>query len=191
MRFLKVNSKKLKSLSSDLLSSLEGVSFGLVDGSICALGAAVGIVSATNDVLLAIISVLIFGLSDSFGNSVGFYLSQVSERNIQIMRKRKGEEQHVHTKREVLFNGVLTFVSTFIIYLLIALPFIFLKLDLALLLSILIAMVITFLLGAYNATLVKGNPLKSGFFYSAITVITAILCYLFGLVLNQFIGKPL
>ncbi|MEM3814535.1 MAG: hypothetical protein QW054_03530 [Candidatus Micrarchaeia archaeon] len=170
---------------SEILSSLEGISFGLVDGSICALGAAVGIVTATNDPFLAVLSILIFGLSDSFGNSAGFYLSQVSERNIQIMRKRMGRTQHVHTTGELFLNGVLTFVSTFIIYILIGLPFVFLPLEQALISAVIIAALVTFLLGAYNANIIKKDVIKTGMFYSGITVATAIICYLFGLLLNN------
>ncbi len=171
--------------NSELVSSLEGISFGLVDGSICALGAAVGIVTATNDPFLAVLSILIFGLSDSFGNSAGFYLSQVSERNIQIMRRRMGRKQHVHTSGELFLNGALTFVSTFLIYLLIGIPFVFLKLEPALISAVIIAALVTFSLGAYNANLIKKDIIKTGLFYSGITVATAIICYLFGMLLNK------
>ncbi|MCS7109600.1 MAG: hypothetical protein NZ903_02275 [Candidatus Micrarchaeota archaeon] len=177
----------MSNLGMKLISTLEGISFGLVDGSICAIGAVVGVATATNDKFITLLAVLIFALSDSLGNAAGFYLSQLSERNVQLMRKRKGRVQHVHTQREILLNGIFTFVSTFLIYCLIALPLIFIQADYALITSVFIALMITFGLGFYVGGLVGENRIKSGITYSAITVLTAILSYLFGTFLNNFI----
>jgi len=166
---------------------LEGASFGMVDGAICALGAAIGIATATNNTFLAALSVFIFAISDSFGNAIGFYLSQVSERNVQIVNKRLGKVQHVHTGREIFLNGVFTFISTILVYLVVIIPFIVFPLQVSVLVSSLLALVVVFGLGAYNAKIVGGDTVGQGLFYSLLTFMTAVLCYIVGIFLNRLL----
>lgn len=61
---------------------LEGASFGLADGIICFLGIILGVAEATKDVKLVIISGIVGGIADAFGNSFGFFISQRTERGV-------------------------------------------------------------------------------------------------------------
>lgn len=75
---------------------LERIAFGLIDGIICIKGLAIGITKSTRDPMLMVIAGLIGGIADSFGNSIGFYISQATERSVQIFTAKKGNEK-VHS----------------------------------------------------------------------------------------------
>ena len=166
---------------------LEGLSSGLVDGTICALGVVIGVSAATNDAFLTVISGIIAGLSNSFGNSIGFYLSQVSERNVQIVNRRMGKVQHVHSKNEILLNAMFSFFSTFFVNLVILAPFLAFSIELAMALSVILSVAVVFVLGAYNAKITRKNFIREGLFYSALTVIGAIISYAVGFMLHGII----
>jgi predicted membrane protein (TIGR00267 family) len=180
----------LSRLNSLILSMLEGGSFGIVDGVICSFGLIIGLAAATYNPTLIFVSGLLAGLSDSFGNSIGFFFSQKSERTVQIVRKRKGMQEHVHTKRELLTSGLSSFLTTFLIYAIMLIPFLFLDIVSALLFSISFAIAVLFLLGAYNAYLLKENTknmIKEGLLYVGVCLITAVISYFVGSLLNNFI----
>lgn len=66
---------------------MEGVAFGLADGIICCLGIVIGVAEATINLPLLERRSLILAsriLGGLFGNSIGFFLSQETERSVQI-----------------------------------------------------------------------------------------------------------
>ena len=66
-----------------LRETLEGAAFGTTDGIICSLGTIIGAAAATNSSSLAIIAGVLAGVSNSFANGVGMYVSQATERGLQ------------------------------------------------------------------------------------------------------------
>lgn len=67
---------------------MEGVAFGLADGIICCLGLVIGVAEATVNLpllerrSLILASGILGGLANAFGNSIGFFLSQETERSV-------------------------------------------------------------------------------------------------------------
>lgn len=175
--------KRIKDLS---LLFLEGGSFGFVDGVICSFGLIAGLTAATQNSTIILISGFLAGLSDSFGNSIGFFMSQKSEKTVQTIRNKRNKE-HIHSEEEVFMSGLSSFLSTIITYALMLFPFLFLEINSALVLSLVMAIVLVFSLGAYNAVLLKKDAIKEGLFYVSITLVTAIISYAVGYYLNQLL----
>ena len=72
---------------------MEGVAFGLTDGIICFLGIIIGVAEATQNVRLVVIAGIVSGIADALGNSIGFFVSQSTERGVQIHHKKEhGQE---------------------------------------------------------------------------------------------------
>ena len=55
---------------------LEGIAFGLADGLIMCLGLIIGVAEVTSNTRLVIITGIIGGFANAFGNSIGFFMSQ-------------------------------------------------------------------------------------------------------------------
>ena len=178
-------------LNSLILPMLEGGSFGIVDSVIGSFGLIIGLAAATYNPNLIFVSGLLAGFSDSFGNSIGFFFSQKSEKTVQMLIKRKGIQQRVHTEKELLMSGFSSFLTTLLIYSIMLIPFLFMNIISALLFSISFAVAILFLLGAYNAYLLGKNTknmVKEGFLYIGICFVTAVISYFVGSFLNNFIA---
>jgi hypothetical protein len=78
---------------------IEAISFGLTDGIICFLGIIVGVAAATRNPTLVIVATISGGIADALGNSVGFFVSQSTERAKKIHDVRDhGIETQIHTK---------------------------------------------------------------------------------------------
>ena len=110
-----------------LIEGFQGAAFGLSDGVICILGMIVGASVATWDLKVRIIAGLTGGLADALGNSIGFYLSELSERGAQIRDRNHGGNFEVHSKHEVLMSGILSFIGTVFVLALFLAPFLFLS----------------------------------------------------------------
>ena len=165
---------------------LEGTAFGVTDGVICFSGLAIGVARSTLNPTLVVIATLVGGIADAFANAIGFYISQTTERNVQIHDNERGIQTHVHSKREVLMNGVFTFVSSLTVLLVLVSPFMIFNLWSAVTIMLALGIVITFALGAYCARINGENPIKSGAKYSCLTLIGAVLSYSLGEVLGIY-----
>src|SRR5512136_2313655 len=105
---------------------LESIAFGATDGCICFLGIIVAVARATSNIEAVIIAAVAGGIADAMGNSVGFFVSQSTERTVQLNATNGEEHDHVHTEREVYMSGVATFLATVAVLGLLLLPFAFL-----------------------------------------------------------------
>jgi len=160
---------------------MESIAFGLTDGMICFLGIIVGVAKATSNPVLVIITGVIGGIADALGNSVGFFVSQTTERAVQIHRvEEHGTETRIHSRREVWMSGVFSFLATIVALVLLLSPFIFLDVWNATIVAFITGTTISFILGSYVGTLSKENPFKSGLKYAAITIAGALISYLIG-----------
>lgn len=160
----------------DLHTLIESVAFGVTDGVICFLGLIVGVARATSDPKMVIIAATIGGVADALGNSIGFFVSQATERAVQIQQN----DSHVHSKREVWMSGVCSFLATILTLVLMVSPFIFLSLWTATTVSFIIGTVMSLILGSYIGKLSKENPYKSAIRYASITIAGAVLSYAIG-----------
>ncbi|MEW6329489.1 MAG: VIT1/CCC1 transporter family protein, partial [Candidatus Micrarchaeota archaeon] len=95
----------------------QGIAFGLMDGIITLIGILIGVAEATGNAKLVIVSGLVGGLANSFGNSIGFYTSENAERGQQLefYKDHKGgrEKKYIHSHGEIIASSVLSFLATF------------------------------------------------------------------------------
>ena len=164
---------------------MESIAFGLTDGVICFLGIIVGVARATSDRNRVIIASIAGGIADALGNAVGFFISQTTERAIQIYGVEQGTESRVHSKKEVWMSGVFSFLATILALVLLISPFrLFPDIWNATYVSFTIGIVMSFILGSYVGKIGKENPYKSGLKYAIITVAGALIAYVVGEILN-------
>jgi len=155
----------------------ESIAFGLTDGVICFLGIIVGVASATSDSITVIIATIVGGIADALGNSIGFFVSQSTERAVQISSGEAGDNAHVHSKREVWLSGVFPFLATIVALGLLIMPFSFLGVWPATAVSFVIGTILAFVLGSYIGKLSNERPYKNGIKYALITIMGAVVCY--------------
>jgi len=166
---------------------MESVAFGLTDGVICFLGIIVGTARATTDPKLVIVLGIIGGIADALGNSIGFFVSQATERAVQIGEAEKASNSHIHSKREVWLSGIFSFLATILVLALLLCPFAFLGVWPATTASFIIGTVTAFILGTYIGKLGKEKTYKSGFKYAFITIAGALVAYVLGEWLHMFL----
>jgi predicted membrane protein (TIGR00267 family) len=163
---------------------MESIAFGLTDGVICFLGIIIGVARATSDPTLVIIASIAGGIADALGNSVGFFISQTTERAVQIHGVEQGTESRVHSKKEVWMSGVFSFLATIVALVLLIWPFTFLSIWNAMYVSFTIGTILSFILGSYVGKIAKENPYKSGLKYAVITIAGALVAYVVGEILD-------
>jgi len=157
---------------------LEGIAFGLADGLIMCLGLIMGVAEATASPHLVVITGVIGGFANAFGNSIGFFMSQSAERALQIRETTDhGAPTRVHSKREVFINTLLAFISTIAATLILLSPFTCFYMDHAVILTFLIGTAMAFLLGSYIGTISHESPYKAGFKYALLAIIGAIVSH--------------
>ena len=84
---------------------LEGIAFGLADGLIMCLGLIIEVAEVTSDTRFVIITGIIGGFANAFGNSIGFFMSQSAERALQIHETTyHGVTTRIHSKKEKYTN---------------------------------------------------------------------------------------
>jgi predicted membrane protein (TIGR00267 family) len=167
--------------STETAYRMEGVAFGLADGTICFLGLTIGVAEATSDPTLVIISGIIGGIANAFGNSIGFFISQSTERGVQIHETEEhGVKTRIHSKREVLMSGVLTFLATILALAVLISPFLFFNIPTAILVTFSFGMILAFILGSYVGKLSRENPYKTGLKYVGLGIVGAVISFFIG-----------
>jgi len=166
---------------------MESVAFGLTDGIICFLGIIVGVATATGDVRLVLIAGIVGGVADALGNSIGFFVSQATERAVQIRGAELEDNTHVHSRREVSMSGVFSFLATMVALVFLLSPFPFLDVWKATTVSFIVGTILAFVLGTYIGKLGGESPYRSGAKYACITIIGALVSYGIGQILHIYI----
>ena len=160
---------------------LEGIAFGLADGLIMCLGLIIGVAEATSDTRWVIITGIIGGVANAFGNSIGFFMSQSAERALQIREATDhGTITRVHSKREVFINSLLSFGATFAAVLILLSPFTGLCMSDATILTFAIGVAMAFILGSYIGKISHENLYKEGIKYVILAVLGAIVSHFIG-----------
>ncbi|MCW4055407.1 MAG: VIT1/CCC1 transporter family protein [Candidatus Bathyarchaeota archaeon] len=158
---------------------LEGIAFGLADGLIMCLGLIIGVAEATSQTHLVLITGVIGGFANAFGNSIGFFMSQSAERALQIHEATDhGGTTRVHSKREVLTNSIFAFTATVAATLFLLSPFILLAMAHAVAVTFIIGIVTAFTLGSYIGRTSHENPFKTGTQYALLAVLGAVISHL-------------
>lgn len=157
---------------------LEGIAFGLADGLIMCLGLIIGVAEATSDRPLVIITGIIGGFANAFGNSIGFFMSQSAERALQIQTTNHGTKTRIHSKREIFTNTLFAFISTIAATLILLFPFFCFAMGYAAILTFIIGAAIAFILGSYVGRISHENPYKTGLKYALLAILGAIISHL-------------
>jgi len=163
-----------------IIEGFQGAAFGLADGVICILGMIVGSAIATGDLKIILIATITGGLADALGNSIGFYLSELSERGGQIHAHEHGANNTVHSMSEVLVSGVFSFLATILVLVLLMIPFAFLSIGNALVAAFVEGMATLILLGVYVGKLSNENPMRTAIKYALLGVAGAVFSYFVG-----------
>ena len=158
---------------------MEGIAFGLADGLIMCLGLIIGVAEVTSDTQLVLITGIIGGFANAFGNSIGFFMSQSAERALQVHEtKEHGATTRIHTKREIFTNTFFAFASTITAVLVLLSPFTVLHMNHATILTFLIGTIMAFILGSYVGKTSHENPHKEGLKYALLAILGAIISHL-------------
>jgi len=172
--------------SSEESYRLEGIAFGLADGLIMCLGLIIGVAEATSQTQLVFITGIIGGFANAFGNSIGFFMSQSAERALQIHEATDhGANTRIHSKREVLTNSVLAFVSTVAASLLLLSPFTCLSMEYAVIGTFVIGIAMAFILGSYIGKTSQESPYKTGIKYALLAITGAVVSHF----IADFVGQ--
>jgi len=157
---------------------LEGIAFGLADGLIMCLGLIIGIVEVTASTRFVIITGIIGGFANAFGNSIGFFMSQSAERALQIHETTDlGATTRIHSKKEILANTLFAFTSTIAAVLVLLSPFIVLPINQATILTFVIGTIMAFILGSYVGKISHEKPYKEGLKYALLAILGAIIAH--------------
>lgn len=168
---------------------VEGLAFGLADGIICFLGIIIGVAEATQDVRMVMISGIVGGIADALGNSFGFFISQSTERGVQIHEvEEHGENVRIHSTREVWMSAALSFMATIVALVILLVPFAFFSGLSATISTFLIGTVAMFVLGRYVGKMSGESPLKTGLKFAALGIAGGTIAYLIGDTLRHLVG---
>ena len=169
--------------SINLVEGFQGVAFGTMDGLITILGVVIGIASATESSAIVIISGIVVGIANSFGNCFGFYASELAERGEHIR-----ENQHVSSMAETRRSTVLAFVTSLSSMAVLVVPFVLLtNLSYAMIVSLTIALVMLFVLGALVGKLSQESHWRFGIRYVLLGLIGAALSFVVGSILKDLL----
>lgn len=163
--------------SSEESYRLEGIAFGLADGLIMCLGLIIGVAEVTPDTRLVIITGIIGGFANAFGNSIGFFMSQSAERALQIQTTEHGSTTRIHSKREIFTNSLFSFASTIAATLVLISPFTCFCMSHAAIITFIMGTTMAFILGSYVGKISHENPYKTGLKYALLAVLGAIISH--------------
>jgi predicted membrane protein (TIGR00267 family) len=167
---------------ADIIEGFQGVAFGIMDGVITILGIVIGIGAATQNSGIVVIAGLVAGLANAFGNSFGFYASELAERAEHIQ-----ENQHVSSMSETRRSTLLAFVYSVASAIAIVAPFAIIGLRHAMISSLIIALMLLFALGALVGRFSHASPWKFGIRYMLLGLVGAALSFMAGAVVGRIL----
>jgi len=164
---------------------MEGIAFGMVDGMILCLGLTIGVAEATHDPRLVIITGIIGGLANALGNAIGFFMSQSTERGLQIHETTEhGVTTRIHSKKEIYINTACSFLATIATLVILVSPFVLFDIATAVTVTFLLGAILSFLLGAYVGKLSRENAYWTGLKYAVLAIVGAVISHMVGDILQ-------
>jgi VIT1/CCC1 family predicted Fe2+/Mn2+ transporter len=138
----------------------QGIAFGIMDGVITALGILMGL-SAFQNRLILFLGIIITGIADAFANAAGMHVSEETEK--------------LHERHEVWKTTFYTFFSTILVFVILAVPFLFIQFSKAVFVSWIIGMLLLAWLGF---SVGRGKDrLKIVFEYVAIGIVISLVSF--------------
>jgi len=135
----------------------------------------VGIHSGTRSRIAVIGAILTIAIADAFSDALGIHISEESENK--------------HTPREIWESTISTFISKFIFALTFVVPVLFLKIDLAILISVLWGLFLLGLLSYYIAKEQNVEPWKVILEHLFIAMIVIVITYYVGMWIRAIFVK--
>jgi VIT1/CCC1 family predicted Fe2+/Mn2+ transporter len=154
-----------------------GVSFGLTTSVITALGMIVGLNSATGDKRAVLAGILVMAIADGMSDAFAIHVSEESEME-------NGERKHTH--KEIWLTTFFTFISVLLFTLTFAVPFFFLSLKNATIISMVWGVVLLVGINLYIARITKAKPLPIISEHVGVATLVVILSYFVGVVIQSF-----
>ncbi len=140
------------------ISIRKGMSFGLTSGIITTLGLIIGLNSSTHSKMIILGGILTIAIADAFSDSLGIHISEESGN-----RKT--------TKKEIWESTGATFLSKLLFSLTFLIPFIFLNLRSAIIISIIWGLLLITILSYYTSKWKKTSAFKAISEHLVITVL--------------------
>lgn len=152
-----------------------GLSFGLTSAIITTLGLMVGIYSGTHSRVAVIGAILTIAIADAFSDALGIHISEESENK--------------HTPKEIWEATFSTFLSKFLFAMTFVLPVLFLRLNAAIIISILWGLFLLSLFSFYLAKEQKTKPWKVIFEHLLIAIVVITVTYYVGIWIRTIVIK--
>ncbi len=144
----------------------KGFSFGLTSGIITTLGLIVGLHSSTRSDLAVIGGVLVIAIADALSDAFGVHISE--------------EAENKHSNKEVWESTVATFISKFIFASTFIIPILILKLELAIIVSVIWGLFLISFFSWYMAKAQKRSATKIVFEHLIIAIVVIIITHYLG-----------
>lgn len=152
-----------------------GLSFGLTSAIITTLGLMVGIYSGTHSRVAVIGAILTIAIADAFSDALGIHIAEESENK--------------HTPKEIWEATFSTFLSKFLFAMTFVLPVLFLRLNAAIIISILWGLSLLSLFSFYLAKEQKTKPWKVIFEHLLIAIVVITATYYVGIWIRTIVIK--
>jgi VIT1/CCC1 family predicted Fe2+/Mn2+ transporter len=152
-----------------------GLSFGLTSAIITTLGLMVGIYSGTHSRVAVIGAILTIAIADAFSDALGLHIAEESEQK--------------HTPKEIWEATFSTFLSKFLFAMTFVLPVLFLRLNAAIIISILWGLFLLSLFSFYLAKMQKTKPWKVIFEHLLIAIVVITATYYVGIWIRTIVIK--
>ena len=144
----------------------KGFSFGLTSGIITTLGLIVGLHSSTRSDLAVIGGVLVIAIADALSDAFGIHISE--------------EAENKHSNKEIWESTAATFISKFIFASTFIIPILMLKLDIAIIVSVIWGLLLISIFSGYMAKFQKTSAIKIVSEHLIIAVVVIIITHYVG-----------
>lgn len=148
------------------LSIKKGFSFGLTSGIITTLGLIVGLNSSTSSILVVISGILVIAIADAMSDALGIHMSVESENK--------------SSTKEIWESTIATFLSKFLFALSFIVPFLFLQLSHAIIISVIWGLGLIAIFSYYMAKQENIKPYRAILEHLIIAIIVIITTHYVG-----------
>ena len=151
-----------------------GLGFGITSGVITTLGLMIGLYESTNSKLAVLGGIITIAIADAFSDSLGIHISEESVQKSQ---------------KEIWKSTFSTFLSKFLTSLIFVIPVIFLQLDYAIILNVILGILV---LGVFSFLIAKSKnekPLGVVMEHLGIAIGVIIVTYVLGKLIGIWFGN--
>ncbi|MBI2475032.1 VIT1/CCC1 transporter family protein [Candidatus Uhrbacteria bacterium] len=161
--------------------------FGFEDSLVSTLGTLTGIAIGSRSTYIVILSGFVLIAAESMSMAAGSYLSSKSASEAEQLLHEKDGKPYIHDSHPVragIVMGVLYFIGGFVPLL----PYFFISVSEAIVISIPLTATCLFLLGVWSSEFTKRNPFKSGVEMTVISLAAALIGYFIGWIVSIYFG---